>query len=104
MFYILAAKVLLFLGLLVLCSFFLYLLSLIFYLFETFDNILDISFIGIILDGDSLSFEVGDDVFDTFLKTQVALDLLLATLTVHLWIGGNYDGLNVFSQGDIAEN
>ena len=53
--------VLLFLRLLFLSSFFLYLFGLVFYLFESLDNVLDVGLVGIILDGDSLGLEIRDD-------------------------------------------
>jgi hypothetical protein len=50
----LGAKVLLFLGLLLIRSVFLYLFSFIFNLFEAFNDVLNVGLVSIIFDGDSL--------------------------------------------------
>ena len=97
------SKVLLFLGLLLLCSLFLYLFGLVFYLLEAFDDILNVGLVGIILDGDSLGFEICNDVLNTFLKTEVALDFLLATLAMHLGTGGEHSGFDVLGEERYAK-
>ena len=51
------------LGLLLFCSLFLYLSGFVFYLLKAVDDVLNIGFVGIILDGDCLGLEICDDVF-----------------------------------------
>ena len=94
------AEILLFYGLLLVCSFLLYLRSIVLNLLEAFDDVRNVGLVSVILDGDSLGFEIRNDALDTFLETLVALDLLFAILAMHLRIGGEHNGLDVFCQSN----
>jgi len=78
----------------------LFLAGLITELSESLHDLLFIGLIGIVLNGNCLLIDIGLHALDTFLKAQVALNLVLTTLTVHLRHGSQNNSLNVFCKGD----
>jgi hypothetical protein len=64
-------------------------------LLKTLDEGTGCRLVGIIGDGNELIGDIGLNFLDTILKSQVALDCLLATLTVHLWQRGDNEGFDV---------
>lgn len=56
------------------------------------------SLLSVILDGDGLVLHAGLDALDAFLKTEIALDFVLAVHTVHLWGSGEDHSLDVFGK------
>ena len=73
--------------------------SLIAKLFKTFLEFLWGCLVGIILYCDRLVWHRSLNALDTLLKAKVALDLILTSLTVHLWGCGEHYGLDVLSKG-----
>ena len=70
---------------------------------ETLDDVLNGGLVGIVLNGDGLVLKVGLDALDTLFEADVVLDFLLTARAMHLRVGGQHDGLNVFSKADACE-
>ena len=62
---------------------------------KSLHDCLFVSLVGIVLNGHSLIVDVGLNTLDTFLETEVALNLGFAALAMHLRHRGYYDSLNV---------
>ena len=73
--------------------------SLIAKLLKTFLEFLWGCLVGIILYCDCLVWHRGLYTLDTLLEAKVALDLVLTSLTVHLWSCGEHYGLDVLGKG-----
>ena len=78
--------------------FFFDLRSLVLYLLEALDDVLDVGLVGIILDDDGLGLEVGLDRLNALLKADVLLDLLLTVGTMHLWLSLQDNSLDVLGK------
>ena len=73
--------------------------SLIAKLLKTFLEFLGGCLVSIILYCDCLVWYRGFYALDTLLEAKVALDLVLTSLTVHLWSCGEHYGLDVLGKG-----
>jgi hypothetical protein len=67
---------------------------------ETLNDVLGIGLVGIVGDGDALLGDVAVNQLDAFLETEIAFNLVLAAGTVHLWLSGDNDGLNIFGHAN----
>ena len=73
--------------------------SLIAKLLKTFLEFLGGCLVSIILYCDCLVWHRGLYALDALLEAKVALDLVLTSLTVHLWCCGEHYGLDVLGKG-----
>lgn len=76
--------------------------SLIAKLLKTFLEFLGGCLVGIIPYCDCLVWHRGLYALDTLFETKVALDLVLTSLTVHLWCCGEHYGLDALAKVTIA--